>query len=321
MQDLVLKLAEKLQAELVQTHASWVLLIKDYVYKIKKPVNFGFLDYSTLAKRKFFCEQEVKLNRRLCKKIYLGVIPISIVNGKIRLGDTTNIVEYAVKMKRIPEEALLINRLDKATSELMKKIARRIYSFHTQAEIPKDFNHLEALRENVSENFEQTKPYIGKTIQRSHYNFIKEKTLSFLEKYGNLLEQRESTGFIRDGHGDIRCEHIALFSNNICIFDCIEFNKRFRYSDVINDMCFLSMELDYYGYPDLAKSYEQEYYRLSKDKNFYKFLYFYKSYRAYVRGKVTSFLLDDPHIKNKDKISENAKRFFVLAKQYIEKSQ
>ncbi len=322
--DLISYLQKELDADLVQTHISWVLIPKhkEFVLKIKKPVNFGFLDYTTLEKRKENCEKEVKLNRRLCPWIYEGVIPISKVGEKYLLNDDSNVVEYAVKMKYLPQDTLLVNRLNKTTEEDMKNIARRVAEFHQKAQPKPEYGKLKVIKYNTDENFEQTKPFVGITIDEETYNFIKTKTDEFYKKYASLFEKRIKENKIRDGHGDIRLEHVAFLPQGICIFDCIEFNDRFRYGDQINDMCFLSMELDYRGYPHLAKTYEETYKELTgeRDEEFYPLLNFYKAYRAYVRGKVTSFLLNDPHIDRtqKEKIKETASKFFKLAKTYME---
>lgn len=310
------ELAKQLSAQIVQTHVSWVLLLEDVVYKIKKPVNFGFLDYSTLEKRRENCEREVLLNRRLCSNVYLGVVPISYVNGVYILEDDSHVVEYAVKMRRIPSEKLLINMLDKASTDHMKLIAKHVSEFHAKVERKDEFGGIEIMKFNTDENFQQTQKYIGITIDAQDYAFIMEKTQAFYEKYGKLFEKRIRDGRIRDGHGDLRLEHVAFLDNGICIFDCIEFNDRFRCGDVINDMCFLSMELELYGRNDLSKVYEDEYRKLSKDEEFDIFLPFFKCYRAYVRGKVNSFLLDDPHYLHKEQVKTLAIKLFKLSASY-----
>ena len=323
--DLIRYLLKELNGELVQTHVSWVIIPshKRFVLKIKKPVNFGFLDYSTLEKRKSYCEKEVELNRRLCPWVYEGVVPISKVGDRYILGDNSNVVEYAVKMRYIPPERLLINRLNEVSNDEIKKVALRVADFHQKAKEVPEYGKIEVIKYNTDENFEQTKPFIGITIDRDLYEEIKEKTNRFYRDYKELFQKRIEEGKIRDGHGDIRLEHVAFLDGGICIFDCIEFNDRFRYGDVINDMCFLSMELDFYGRPDLAKVYEETYKTAmgEKDEEFYPLLNFYKAYRAYVRGKVTSFLLNDEGIpeKQKDQIKEKAKKLFTLAGEYLRK--
>ncbi|ADO45211.1 conserved hypothetical protein [Hydrogenobacter thermophilus TK-6] len=309
-------LAEALGAEVVQTHTSWVLIAKDVVYKIKKPVNFGFLDYSTLEKRKENCEREVFLNRRFCKGIYLGVVPISYVNGSYLIENDSKVVEYAVKMRRIPQEKLLVNMLSSVSEEQIRSIARHIAKFHREAEIRNEFGKLEVMKFNTDENFEQTKKYIGITIDRKDYQFIVDKTEAFYKRYAELFNKRIKEGRIRDGHGDLRLEHVAFLEEGICIFDCIEFNERFRCGDVINDMCFLSMELDFYGKSELSRAYEDEYKSFSMDEDFDIFLPFFKCYRAYVRGKVNSFLLDDPNYQQKEQAKAMAQKLFKLSAHY-----
>ncbi len=311
-------LARSLGAEVVQTHTSWVLILPEVVYKIKKPVNFGFLDYSTLEKRKENCEREVQLNRRLCPWVYIGVVPVSEKNGMWAVEDGSNIVEYAVKMRRIPEGALLSQRLESVSPEEIKKVAQVVAEFHLSAERADEFGKPEVMKFNTDENFSQTEPYIGRTISRKEYEFIRERTNLFYEKYEELFYKRMDEGRIRDGHGDIRLEHVAFLEEGICIFDCIEFNDRFRKGDVINDMCFLSMELDLAGREDLSEIYEKTYREITEDPEFELFLPFFKCYRAYVRGKVTSFLLDDPHVgEDQKKLAQNkASELFRLSARY-----
>ncbi len=312
------ELAKSLKAQVVQTHTSWVLLLDHVVYKIKKPVNFGFLDYSTLEKRLENCKKELELNRRLCGWVYMDVVPISYVDGEYRIEDPSNPVEYAVKMRRIPEERLLKNMFSKVSQEDMKELARHIANFHAKAERRDEFGRLEVMKFNTDENFLQTEKYIGITIDKEDYEFIREKTEGFYRKYSDLFEKRIKEGRIRDGHGDIRLEHVAFLEEGICVFDCIEFNDRFRCGDVINDMCFLSMELELVGRRDLSQVYEEEYKKITQDEEFELFLPFFKCYRAYVRGKVDSFLLDDPHYGKKEEAKELARRLFKLSRSYAE---
>ncbi len=317
---MVEELARELGGRLVQTHTSWVILLENVVYKIKKPVNFGFLDYSTLDKRKENCDREVLLNRRLCPWVYIGVVPISDVGGKWVLENSSNVVEWAVKMRRIPEKNILSERLETTGEEDIKRVAVVVANFHLSAERADDFGKPEVMKFNTDENFQQTEKYVGITIDRGDYELIREKTNRFYKVYEDLFYKRIEDGRIRDGHGDIRLEHVAFLEEGVCIFDCIEFNERFRCGDVLNDMCFLSMELDFFGKDNLSRAYEREYLRITKDPEFNIFLPFFKCYRAYVRGKVTSFLLDDPHVSKEEKkqAKEKAQRLFRLAKRYAE---
>lgn len=312
------ELSKELGAKVIQTHTSWVLLLEDIVYKIKKPVNFGFLDYSTLEKRLENCKKEVELNKRLCQWVYICVVPISFIGNRYVIEDSSNPVEYAVKMRRIPEERLLKNMLSEISKDDMKRLARHIANFHLKAERRDEFGRLEVMKFNTDENFMQTEKYIGITIEKEDYEYIKEKTNRFYEKYQGLFEKRIREGRIRDGHGDIRLEHVAFLQEGICVFDCIEFNDRFRCGDMLNDMCFLSMELDLMEREDLSKVYEEEYQKITEDEEFDLFLPFFKCYRAYVRGKVNSFLLDDPHYTQKEEAKVLAQRLFKLSKRYAE---
>ena len=317
---MVEELARKLGGKVVQTHTSWVILLEEVVYKIKKPVNFGFLDYSTLEKRRENCEKEVVLNRRLCPWVYIGVVPVSEIRGEWVLENSKNVVEYAVKMRRIPEDKILSSRLDRVSAEDMRRVARRVAEFHLSAERADEFGKPEVMKFNTDENFQQTEEFVGITISEEDYEFIKERTNRFYEVNERLFYKRMEDGRIRDGHGDIRLEHVAFLNEGICIFDCIEFNDRFRCGDVLNDMCFLSMELDFLGREDLSRAYEEEYLKISEDPEFHLFLPFFKCYRAYVRGKVTSFLLKDPHVpaEEKEKAREKAIKLFKLARRYAE---
>ncbi len=317
---MVEELCRELGGKLLQTHTSWVIVLEEVVYKIKKPVNFSFLDYSTLEKRRENCEREVILNRRLCPRVYIGVVPISEVKGRWVIEDDSNVVEWAVKMRRIPEESLLVSRLEKTTEREIKEVAKVVAEFHLSSERRDEFGRPEVMKFNTDENFEQTRKYVGITVSREDYEFIRDRTNRFYEVYRDLFYKRIREGRIRDGHGDIRLEHVAFLKEGVCIFDCIEFNERFRCGDVLNDMCFLSMELDLFGREDLRRAYEEEYLRITKDPEANIFLPFFKCYRAYVRGKVNSFLLDDPHLPEdeKKKALERARRLFSLARRYAE---
>lgn len=310
------------KVDLVQTQMSFVFLAGDYVYKVKKPVNLGYLDYTTLAKRHYFCQREVELNRRLCPEAYLGVITITGQAGKVSLDGSGRPVEYAVKMRRLPQEAMLNTMLarNEATPEMLAAVAQKLADFHEKAETSADisvFGNLDTVRQNTAENFDQTGKYIGTTISQSQYEHIKSFTEDFLEQNASLFRRRVSEGRIRDCHGDLHAAHIC-FGEDICIYDCIEFNDRFRYGDVASEVSFLAMDLDHYGRADLSRHFVNAYITASEDAGLKTLLNFYKCYRAYVRGKVEGFKLDDPHIPEteKKKILTIARDYFALADSY-----
>ncbi len=306
----------------IETHISLLFLTGNYVYKVKKPVDFGFLDFTTLEKRKFFCEQEVKLNRRLSPTIYLGVVKIAKEGNLIILDDRGELLEYAVQMRQIPEEFLMDKLLEKkqVTPKMIEAISQKLVKFYFVAEtndLIKSFAKPERVKQDTDENFEQTKKYIGRTIPGEVYEEVKSRTDNFFRIKENIFRQRIAADRIRDCHGDLRLEHI-FWKDEISIFDCIEFNERFRYTDVAADIAFLAMDLDYHCRQDLGTHLIQAFVGGSRDHGLMEVLDFYKCYRAYVRGKVESFRLDDPHIPEagKKEALKRAQKYFSLAYQY-----
>jgi len=311
--------------QLIETHISLLFLTGNYVYKIKKPVDFGFLDFTSLEKRKFFCEQEVKLNRRLSPDIYLGVIRITKEGERVLLEGKGELVEYAVKMKQIPEEFLMDKLLEKkrVTPKMIEALSEKLVSFYFAAETNdriKSFAKPERIKQDTDENFEQTEKYIDVTIPREGYEEVKNRTNDFFRTKEEIFFQRIASDRIRDCHGDLRLEHI-FWGEEISIFDCIEFNERFRYTDVAADIGFLAMDLDYHGRQDLSEHLIRAFIGESGDQELIEVLNFYKSYRAYVRGKVESFRLDDPHIPEGEKKEalKRAQKYFSLAHRYSQR--
>ncbi len=309
--------------EIVQTHISAVFLTNNFVYKVKKAVNFGFLDFTTLEKRRVFCEKELKLNRRLCGDMYLEVVPINKADiFKIKGEGET--VEYAVKMKRLPQEKIMSKLLEenKVDGKLVDRIAKIIAEFHSKAETNSEISEYGALptiETNWKENFEQTEEFIGKSISADDFNLIRGKVEGFIKKNATLFKKRMSEKRVRDCHGDIHSGNIFI-TDKVYIFDAIEFNERFRYSDTASDVAFLAMDLDYKKRTDLSDIFVEKYVEYSGDQELTKLLPFYKCYRAYVRGKVTSFKLNDPNINAEDKTAavEEANAYFKLAAKYTE---
>jgi len=307
--------------ELKQTHISFVFLTRNFVYKIKKAVNFGFLDFSTLEKRRLFCKKEVKLNRRLCGDMYLEVVPIT-KSDAIKVGGEGEAVEYAVKMKRIPEEKIMTRLLEegKVDKKLVDKMAKIIAEFHQKAGTGKrigEFGSLPMIETNWRENFEQSKEFVGETITPESYSLIHEKVDGFMKRNATFFAKRVAENRVRECHGDIHSGNIFV-ADRIYIFDAIEFNERFRYCDVASDVAFLAMDLDFKDRKDLSKFFVERYVKYSGDSELEKILGFYKCYRAYVRGKVVSFRLNDPNVDKKEKAAakKEAAAYFELATNY-----
>ncbi len=308
--------------ELKQTHISFVFLVGDYVYKVKKAVNFGFLDFSTLEKRRQFCEKEVNLNKRLCGDMYLEVVPINKSADSIKIGGAGETVEYAVKMKRIPQEKIMTRLLeeDKVDKKLVEDIARILADFHSKAKSGKkigEFGSLSIVEMNWRENFEQTQEFIGKSISEKTFKFIRENVDNFMEQSAAFFARRVSENRVRECHGDVHSGNIFV-ADKIYIFDAIEFNERFRHCDVASEIAFLAMDLDFKGRNDLASFFVKKYVEYSGDKELERILPFYKCYRAYVRGKVTSFKLNDPNVGSQEKTdaAKEANAYFELAAKY-----
>lgn len=312
------------EVKFIETHISLLFLTGNYVYKVKKPVDFGFLDFASLEKRRFFCEQEVKLNQRLAPRLYLGVVKITGDYDQISLDGSGEVVEYAVKMKQIPEDLLMDKLLEKrqVTFKMMEAVSEKLVHFYFTAETNesiKSFARPDRVKQDTDENFVQTQKYMDVTIPRDIYEEIKERTNEFFRTGEEIFYQRIADDRIRDCHGDLRLEHI-FWGDEISIFDCIEFNERFRYTDVAADIAFLAMDLDYRGRGDLSEHLVRAYIGESGDHALMEVLDFYKCYRAYVRGKVESFRLDDPNIPEEEKKEalKRAQRYFDLAYQYVQ---
>ncbi len=311
------------QVEMEQTQMSFVFLTDNYVYKVKKAVDLGYLDYTTLDKRQFFCQREVELNQRLCPDVYLGVVPITRSKGDICVESQGEVIEYAVKMLRLSQQGMMNVLLanNQVSAEMVTRVAHKLVEFHQKAETNatiSTFGQLDAICQNTEENFTQTERYIGNTVSPKEHQHIKDYTNNFIKKNTSVFHKRIVDGRIRDCHGDLHAAHIC-FTDGICIYDCIEFNDRFRYCDVASEIAFLAMDLDHYGRVDLSRSFVNAYIDKSRDMELLELLNFYKCYRAYVRGKVEGFKLDDPHISGEEKVRvlAIAKSYFKLAESYV----
>ena len=309
------------QIELKQTHISFVFLTRDFVYKVKKAVDFGFLDFSTLEKRRFFCEKELDLNKRLCEDMYLKVVPIT-KSDDIKINGEGETVEYAVKMKRIPEEKIMTRLVEegKVDKKLVDKMAKIIAEFHLKAKTSKrigEFGSLSMIEKNWKENFKQTDEFVDKTISKESYQLIRKKVDDFMKRSLSLFAKRVNENRVRECHGDIHSGNIFVV-DKIYIFDAIEFNERFRYCDVASEIAFLAMDLDFKERSDLSSFFVKSYVKYSGDRELEELLAFYKCYRAYVRGKVTSFKLNDPSVGSKETSAakKEASVYFELATDY-----
>jgi len=313
------------EVKVIQTHISVIFLAGDLVYKVKKPVDFGFLDFTTLEKRHHYCQEELRLNRRLSPEVYLHVVPVLDEPEGLHFSGpegTGTAVEYAVLMKRLDESRLLSTLLASGSvdSTTVKRIAGRIADFHRAAGTSEDITAkggTGAVLFNTEENFQQIEPYIGDTLSKETFERITRYTRTFLEVNRGLFSRREEDGWIRDGHGDLHTQHICL-TDGIQSFDCIEISERFRYGDVLVDAAFLAMDLQRLGYGELADTFTRTYLHLMDQGGLGGLFNFYACYRAVVRGKVEGFRSRDPDIASTEaqKARSNAGAFFALGETY-----
>lgn len=280
--------------EIEQTHISLVALAPPWVYKIKKPVDLGFLDFTTLERRRHFCEEEVRLNARLCPNTYEGVVPIVATDDGLRVEGTPadgEVVEVAVKMRYLDHEQCLDARLERGVSPQhdIDRVARRLCSFYEERSSTPEVaaaGWIERLRAITDENFEQTTDQVGTLLRQPVFNALRYYVDRFYDRHAALLHERRAGGHIVEGHGDLRLEHVHLTEERVAIFDCIEFNDEFRRLDVADDVAFLAMELDHYGHPALARRFVNRMVEGLDDPALRRLLPFYKCKRAYIRGKV-----------------------------------
>ena len=288
----------------MQTHVSWVLLDEEFAYKIKKPVQFPFVDYSTLEKRKHFCKEEVRLNGRLSPEIYLDVLPITHTSGKYTINGDGEVVEYAVKMRRLPDKCRMdkLVKSGKVKSSDMIKLAEIIFKFHKEIEVvnnPK-YNSLERMLDRANELV------VGQNIirkalgRKEQMEYILTKSCKFVKDNSSLFVKRQKEKKIRICHGDLHTKNIFLTDKPI-VFDCIEFNKYYNYADVILDVAFMAMDLESLNKKDLSKAYIERYIELSNDSEILKLLNFYKCFLAEVRTKVAALQFEqtgEPALKD-----------------------
>jgi uncharacterized protein len=305
----------------IQTHISWVFVASPFVFKVKKPVNLGFLDFSTLEKRQHFCQREIELNRRLCPEIYLGVVPIHTTASGFSFEAQGEIAEYAVKVRELPHGWFLSELLEK-NLVAEKEINRVIFTLHRfyQSETPtpeiEQWGTPEKLKISTDENFTQVEPFVDKTISSAAFEAIRHFTNRFYIANKNLFCERVQHHRILDCHGDLHLDHVHLTPEATTIFDCIEFNDRFRFIDIANDLGFLAMDFDFEGRNDLGNLLLRNAARELDDAGMQKVANFYKCYRAFVRGKVESIQATEKEPTNPQEHERQAARYFRLALRY-----
>jgi aminoglycoside phosphotransferase family enzyme/predicted kinase len=315
--------------ELRATHASWVFIAGGDVWKVKRPVDLGFLDFSTVEARKRCCEDEVRLNRRLAPDVYVGVEPVRRGAGGLELGPgDAPVVDWAVRMRRLPDEESAAARLARGAldPDRLALLAARVADFHGAARAVPARGDMATLRRNVEENFAETERFVGDSVgdlvDRDTFDDARAFQTCWLDDNAGLVRRRVEAGRIREGHGDLRLEHVYFPGDDAraapLVIDCVEFDERFRAGDVGGDVAFLAMELDLAGRPDLAAGFLARYAEAADDFDLYRVLDFYLSYRAWVRGKVAALVASDEgaaaELRKRKRLE--ARRDFALARAY-----
>jgi aminoglycoside phosphotransferase family enzyme/predicted kinase len=313
--------------EHIETHISHVFLAGDYAYKLKKPVDFGFLDFTTPEKRRMACEAEVRLNARLAPDYYLGVVPLCDGAHGYHLrpqgcSPDEHPAEPLVQMRRLPQDGMLDHlagtaRLD---IETMVDIARQMARFHASAARGPDidrYGSIDSIRAPVAQNYEQTRPYIGRVVSPTTHARLQAWSESFLASHTTLFAERVQAGMIVDGHGDLHLRNMCRVDHRVVIFDCIEFNPALRAGDVMNDIAFLTMDLDHRALTAHGNKFINEYLQHTQDYAGLKLLDFYQVYRACVRAKVTAFETDKASPALRHAHEQEAASYFDLAEEYL----
>jgi aminoglycoside phosphotransferase family enzyme len=296
----------------IQTHTSHVFLRGDEVLKIKKPVDFSFLDYSTLELRKACCEKEVALNRRFSPEVYLGVEPLyRLPDGELSFSGEGEPDEYAVCMRRLPDEAMLAKRLvaGDVRADEMTALADVLGRFYETAESTpeiREFGSVDAVRHNTVENFDTTLDFEDNLFPEVTRHLLRAANERFLEENADLFRARAEGGKVFDGHGDLKPENLFLTDAGPVVTDCIEFNERFRYGDVLVDLGYLTMGLLDAGRADLRDAFLDRYRERYENDYPEELLAYYETYRAVVKGKIEGYRSRQPEVPEAER--EEARR-------------
>jgi aminoglycoside phosphotransferase family enzyme/predicted kinase len=306
----------------IETHCSWVILTGTYAYKIKKSVNFGFLDYSSLEKRKLYCQQELQRNQLLAAEIYVKLMPIYGTAENPMFAPTGDPIEYAVQMREFPQDQLLSQLLlqQQLTADIITKLADTLVEFHQQAKlVPQDspLGSASHAQQQVTDNFSQIKPLLTTEADKNELTELEKQTIKYYEQIKSVLEQRKKTNFVRQCHGDAHLNNIFYFHDKTIIFDCIDFNNDFCWTDTMGDLGFITMDLIAHQQHTLNNILLNRYLEISGDYPALQVLPYFQAYRAMVRAKIALFSNDPAHYKKYLTLAQsflyrNKPRLFIM---------
>lgn len=316
--------------KLMETHISWIILTGEFAYKIKKPVDFGFLDFSTLDKREHYCQEEIRLNKRLAPQIYLEVVTLNLEEtpsgtGRLVVRETDSPEEYAVKMRQFEPKELYSNLLagGRLGANDFEKVGEQLACFHSQQEsapAESEWGSLENILYPIEQNFVQIGHRLDEGDDLEQLEILKHWSIEKFEELHPLFLQRKQQGFVRECHGDLHLANIAQIDGEPVLFDCLEFNETFRWIDVINEVAFLVMDLEENNRAPLANQFLNTYLEHTGDYEGVRLLNFYKVYRAMVRAKVNILRLDQDGLSPGEQkiILRNYRNYIRLALSYRE---
>lgn len=310
------------RVDVIETHMSWVFMTDDHVYKLKKPVHHSFIDFSTLEARHYYCQEAIRLNRRLAEEVYLGVVPLTLHGeGELRLGGDGEPVEWLVKMRRLPRDLMLDKAIeeDRVSRDDVHRFAQVLAAFYQRANgvaISAE-QYLEGLQRDVEANQrELVDPDYN--LPRAQLERLEDKLLGLLKHEPQLFAARAEAGRIVEGHGDLRPEHICLTPRPVFI-DCLEFNREFRILDPVHELAYLALECECAGAKEIGDITFDVYEKETTDDPPPTLIHFYKSYRAALRARLSIWHVKDHDAREHGKWSRRTERYLNLANKYAEK--
>lgn len=309
---------------LIQTHISWVLLAGKFAYKIKKPVNLGFLDFSDLEKRHHFCTEELRLNKRLTPRMYLNVVPVVLGANGVRMGGQGEVIDYAIQMRRFEQDDRLDHMFEKNRLKPghIDSLASMLANFHQHlppATPDSPFGSAEAIFAPIEENFTQLAPLVQSEADKVQLDSLRAWSRSTFKQLSSVLDERKANGYVRECHGDLHLANLAILDKKIVAFDCLEFNPSLRWIDLMSEVAFLTMDLEQRGDIHFAARFLDAYLSITGDYAGLPLLRYYQVYRAMVRAKVAKMRLAQAGLApaEREQLDEQFEQYTALAQAYV----